>query len=694
MYAGEPLGQGAEVPTQIEATMALEASSPSPAPAALVIDGKALTYALSKELSPAFLRVGLACKAVVCCRVSPLQKAQVTGLVRGNGAITLAIGDGANDVGMIQRAHIGVGISGQEGMQAVMSADFAIAQFRFLTPLLLVHGQYSYKRLCRMICFFFYKNMLFGTTLFAYSAFTRFSGSYIYNDTSMTLFNVLFTSATPLLIGMFDRPLGKRLLLRFPQLYQRGVANSEFSPAAIAGWLLAAVGQAGVILVLVLLGCSGTTAQGEGGMPYGMAQGVCGTLLLLESGQAVAARQRVERYMALLVAAAPRKQPPQQPPLEELRPPQPPLEELRPRKAGVDGAVDAACAAAPAGLHLDAQRRRMPDQRSRQSDPQQQQQPKQQQEQQQPQQERAHAAEGEGGDALGGSRATWQDRAALARLYSQDVLVLGLGLPGEALRWLGAGPAQQQQQQTQQQQQQQGAAVVTADDLLAGCSEDTVAGLRLELQQQLEAAGLGGGPEAGGGLASAAPARGDVRSLASAAATAGAATGAAGRPAGCPARAESLGSGRHTPPPHTPAPSVPRPGTPPVRRPGVAAVLRAWLAALRAALRRLASAAAARLTAAQAWSLCAAAAALSRLRASAAALAPGLAPSGSGAHYARHAAALAVVAGLLVLAAQAEAPHLRAALKGRVVALAGMVGEALRMGLALHPSPVAGGAAY
>ncbi|KXZ56084.1 hypothetical protein GPECTOR_2g966 [Gonium pectorale] len=149
--------------------------------AALVIDGRALSYALSPRMSPAFLAVGLRCRAVVCCRVSPLQKAQVTALVRSSGAITLAVGDGANDVGMIQRAHIGVGISGQEGMQAVMSADFAIAQFRFLVPLLLVHGQYCYKRITRMINFFFYKNMLFAITLFTYSAFTTFSGSYVYN---------------------------------------------------------------------------------------------------------------------------------------------------------------------------------------------------------------------------------------------------------------------------------------------------------------------------------------------------------------------------------------------------------------------------------------------------------------------------------------------------------------------------------
>ncbi|GIL66626.1 hypothetical protein Vafri_20112 [Volvox africanus] len=240
--------------------------------AALIIDGKALSYALAPAVAPLLLCVGLRCSAVVCCRVSPLQKSQVTALVRAGGSITLAIGDGANDVGMIQRAHIGVGISGQEGMQAVMSSDFAIAQFRFLVPLLLVHGQYSYRRLSRMISFFFYKNLLFALTLFTYSAFTTFSGSYIYNDTSMTLFNVVFTSATPLVIGMFDRHLAKSSLLHYPQLYRCGVANEAFSLGRIAAWLAAAAVQAGVLLAMVLVGASGTAASGPEGIPYGMAQ--------------------------------------------------------------------------------------------------------------------------------------------------------------------------------------------------------------------------------------------------------------------------------------------------------------------------------------------------------------------------------------------------------------------------------------
>jgi P-type E1-E2 ATPase len=75
----------------------------------------------------------------------------------GLDCLTLAIGDGANDVAMIQEAHVGVGIAGVEGRAAVMSSDYAIGQFRFLTRLVLVHGRWSYRRLAECIANFFYK---------------------------------------------------------------------------------------------------------------------------------------------------------------------------------------------------------------------------------------------------------------------------------------------------------------------------------------------------------------------------------------------------------------------------------------------------------------------------------------------------------------------------------------------------------
>jgi phospholipid-transporting ATPase len=134
---------------------------------ALVIDGKSLTYALEKELEKNFLDLAVMCKAVICCRVSPLQKALVVKLVKRHlKAILLAIGDGANDVSMIQAAHIGVGISGMEGLQAARSADVAIGQFRYLRKLLLVHGAWSYQRVSKVVLYSFYKNITLYMTQF------------------------------------------------------------------------------------------------------------------------------------------------------------------------------------------------------------------------------------------------------------------------------------------------------------------------------------------------------------------------------------------------------------------------------------------------------------------------------------------------------------------------------------------------
>jgi phospholipid-transporting ATPase len=134
---------------------------------ALVIDGKSLTFALEKDMEKLFLDLAVMCKAVICCRVSPLQKALVVKLVKRHlKALLLAIGDGANDVSMIQAAHVGVGISGVEGLQAARSADVAIGQFRYLRKLLLVHGAWSYQRISKVILYSFYKNIAMFMTQF------------------------------------------------------------------------------------------------------------------------------------------------------------------------------------------------------------------------------------------------------------------------------------------------------------------------------------------------------------------------------------------------------------------------------------------------------------------------------------------------------------------------------------------------
>ena len=131
---------------------------PPPPTHALVIDGETLKLVLDERLKQKFLLLCKECRSVLCCRVSPAQKAAVVAMVKhGLDVITLSIGDGANDVAMIQEAHVGVGIAGEEGRQAVMSSDYGIGQFRFLTRLVLVHGRWSYRRMAETIANFFYK---------------------------------------------------------------------------------------------------------------------------------------------------------------------------------------------------------------------------------------------------------------------------------------------------------------------------------------------------------------------------------------------------------------------------------------------------------------------------------------------------------------------------------------------------------
>uniref|UniRef100_A0A7N0RI48 Phospholipid-transporting ATPase n=1 Tax=Kalanchoe fedtschenkoi TaxID=63787 RepID=A0A7N0RI48_KALFE len=205
---------------------------------ALIIDGKTLHHALEDGIKNQFLSLAVECASVICCRVSPKQKALVTRLVKqGTGKTTLAIGDGANDVGMIQEADIGVGISGVEGMQAVMASDFSIAQFRFLERLLVVHGHWCYKRIAQMICYFFYKNIAFGLTLFYFEAFTGFSGQSVYNDWYMIIFNVFLTSLPVISLGVFEQDVPSEVCLQFPALYQQGPKNLFFDWYRIFGWM-------------------------------------------------------------------------------------------------------------------------------------------------------------------------------------------------------------------------------------------------------------------------------------------------------------------------------------------------------------------------------------------------------------------------------------------------------------------------
>lgn len=199
--------------------------------AALIITGKTLEFALQESLQKQFLELTACCQAVVCCRATPLQKSEVVKLVRSHlRVMTLAIGDGANDVSMIQVADIGIGISGQEGMQAVMASDFAVSQFRHLSKLLLVHGHWCYTRLSNMILYFFYKNVAYVNLLFWYQFFCGFSGTSMTDYWVLIFFNLLFTSAPPVIYGVLEKDVSAETLMQLPELYRSGQRSEAYLP--------------------------------------------------------------------------------------------------------------------------------------------------------------------------------------------------------------------------------------------------------------------------------------------------------------------------------------------------------------------------------------------------------------------------------------------------------------------------------
>uniref|UniRef100_A0A8C2L1J3 Phospholipid-transporting ATPase n=1 Tax=Cyprinus carpio TaxID=7962 RepID=A0A8C2L1J3_CYPCA len=201
----------------------------------LVIDGRTLDYTLQKELQGSFLELTCCCRSVICCRSTPLQKSQVVRLVRDKlKVMTLAIGDVANDVSMIQMADVGIGISGQEGMQVqynTIPLYFAISRFKFLRKLILVHGHWCYTRLANMILYFFYKNVMYVNLLFWYQFFCGFSGSTMTNSWVLIFFNLLFTSVPPIIYGVLDKDVSGETLLDLPDLYKSGQNSQAYLPS-------------------------------------------------------------------------------------------------------------------------------------------------------------------------------------------------------------------------------------------------------------------------------------------------------------------------------------------------------------------------------------------------------------------------------------------------------------------------------
>ncbi|KFY28727.1 hypothetical protein V493_02787 [Pseudogymnoascus sp. VKM F-4281 (FW-2241)] len=254
---------------QLMATSLLEIGQGSVAHSVVVVDGQTLSDIEANEtLSQLFFSLAVHADSVICCRASPSQKALLVKKIRlrVNGSVTLAIGDGANDIAMIQEAHVGIGITGKEGLQAARISDYSIAQFRFLQKLLLVHGRWNYVRTGKYVLGTFWKEMLFYLTQALYQRWNGYSGTSFYESWSLSMFNTLFTSLPVIFLGILEQDLSAATLLAVPELYSQGQRGEAFNIRKYFGWMFMATLEACLVYFMVVHLYSWPAISGDDGI--------------------------------------------------------------------------------------------------------------------------------------------------------------------------------------------------------------------------------------------------------------------------------------------------------------------------------------------------------------------------------------------------------------------------------------------
>uniref|UniRef100_A0A8C9SPY4 Phospholipid-transporting ATPase n=1 Tax=Scleropages formosus TaxID=113540 RepID=A0A8C9SPY4_SCLFO len=217
-----------------------------------IIDGTTLSLLLnassdvvSSNYRSLFLQICQNCTAVLCCRMAPLQKAQIVKMVKNSkgNPITLSIGDGANDVSMILEAHVGIGIKGKEGRQAVRNSDYAIPKLKHLKKLLLAHGHLYYVRIAHLVQYFFYKNLCFILPQFLYQFFCGYSQQPLYDAAYLTMYNICFTSMPILAYSLLEQHICIEILLENATLYREVAKNAMLRWGPFLCWTLLGIFQ-------------------------------------------------------------------------------------------------------------------------------------------------------------------------------------------------------------------------------------------------------------------------------------------------------------------------------------------------------------------------------------------------------------------------------------------------------------------
>lgn len=230
--------------------LTMRITSSEPKEVTFVVDGWALEIVL-KRYREDFTELAILSRTAICCRVTPSQKAQLVELLKSCDYKTLAIGDGGNDVRMIQQADIGVGISGREGLQAARAADYSIGKFRFLKRLILVHGRYSYNRTAFLSQYSFYKSLLICFIQILFSFFSGISGTSLFNSVSLMAYNIFYTSI-PVLTSVLDKDLNEKTVMQHPQILRYCQAGRLLNPSTFAGWFGRSLYHAMVVFLITV----------------------------------------------------------------------------------------------------------------------------------------------------------------------------------------------------------------------------------------------------------------------------------------------------------------------------------------------------------------------------------------------------------------------------------------------------------
>ncbi|XP_054458988.1 phospholipid-transporting ATPase IK [Anoplopoma fimbria] len=237
---------------------------PAGAKTAVVLTGPELAeFDQRPEWGATFMSLAEQCQSVLCCRVTPGQKADIVTLVRKHTrSVTMSIGDGANDVNMIKTAHVGVGLAGVEGGQAVQNADYALSQFRFLQRLLLVHGHWSYRRISFFLLYFLFKTCGFALVHIWFGFFNGYSGQSLYEPWFIALYTVFYTAFPIMCVAFFEQDVNADSSLKWPELYKSGQRQELSSPLMLSLSLLYAI-YTSLVLFFIPLGVFYDTAYDQ-----------------------------------------------------------------------------------------------------------------------------------------------------------------------------------------------------------------------------------------------------------------------------------------------------------------------------------------------------------------------------------------------------------------------------------------------